>query len=55
MTFLGGMTGTIFADHLAKGNVTKYKMGEKLQALVISQDIASKATALTALPSLLKL
>lgn len=42
--------GTIFADHLAKSSVTKYKMGEKLQAIVISQDIASKATALSALP-----
>ena len=50
VSFLGGMTGTIFADHLAKSNVTKYKIGEKLQAIVISQDIASKATALSALP-----
>lgn len=49
------MTGTIFADHLGKSNPSKYKMGEKLTAMVISQDIASKATALTALPSLLKL
>ena len=36
VTFLGGMTGTIFADHLAKSNASKYKMGEKIQALVIS-------------------
>jgi len=49
------MTGTIFADHMGKSNSTKFKMGEKLTAMVISQDIASKATALTALPSLLKL
>jgi len=55
VTFLGGMVGTIFADHLTKSKVIKYKIGEKIQALVISQDIASKATALTALPSLMKL
>ena len=54
VSFLGGITGTIFADHLAK-SVTKYKMGEKLAALVISQDISTKSTALSALPSLLKL
>ena len=36
VTFLGGMRGTIFADHLTKGNPNKYKTGEKLQARVIS-------------------
>ena len=55
VSFLGGMTGTIFADHLTKSNTTKYKIGEKLAALVISQDISTKSTALSALPSLLKL
>ena len=30
VTFLGGMSGTIFADHLPKSNMTKYKMGEKI-------------------------
>ena len=30
VSFLGGMVGTIFEDHLAKSNATKYKMGEKL-------------------------
>ena len=55
MSFLGGMTGTIFADHIVKANTGKYKIGEKVQAMVISQDIASKATALTLLPQLLKL
>ena len=47
------MTGTIFQDHLPKRNITKYKMGEKLQAVVISQDISSKSTALSALPALM--
>ena len=55
LSFLGGMTGTVFADHLAKSSASKYKLGEKVQAVVISQDIASKATALSLLPSLLKL
>ena len=36
VTFLGGLRGTIFADHLPKGNPNKYKTGEKLQARVIS-------------------
>mmetsp|Transcript_3298 Transcript_3298/g.3862 ORF Transcript_3298/g.3862 Transcript_3298/m.3862 type:complete len:324 (-) Transcript_3298:297-1268(-) len=49
------MTGTVFADHLAKSSATKYKLGEKVQAVVISQDIASKATALSMLPSLITL
>ena len=55
VSFLGGMTGTVFADHLGKTSVAKYKMGEKVTALVISQDIASKTTALTMLPQLLKM
>lgn len=55
ITFLGGMTGTVFADHLSKANASKYKLGEKVQALVISQDIASKATSLSLLPNLLKM
>jgi len=55
VTFLGGMTGTIFADHLSKSNASKYKLGEKVQAVVISQDIASKATALSLQMNLLKM
>lgn len=55
VSFLGGMTGTIFADHIVKSNPSKYKVGEKVTAVVISQDISSKATALTLKPSLLKL
>lgn len=55
VSFLGGMTGTIFADHIVKANPSKYKVGEKVTAVVISQDISSKATALTLKPSLLKL
>lgn len=55
VSYLGGMTGTIFADHIVKSNPAKYKTGEKVTAVVISQDIASKATALTLKPSLLKL
>ena len=36
ITFLGGMRGTVFTDHLPKGNPSKYKTGEKVQARVIS-------------------
>ena len=55
VSFLGGMTGTVFEDHLSKTSVGKYKVGEKLQALVISQDVALKKTALTLKTSLVKL
>jgi ribosomal protein S1 len=54
LSFLGGLTGTIFADHLSKP-LNKFKVGEKIQPRVISQDVASKTTALTLLPSLLSL
>ena len=36
LTFLGGMSGTVFADHLNKVASTKYKLGEKVEAIVIS-------------------
>ena len=52
MSFLGGITGTIFIDHLVK-SPKKFKTGEKVQARVISQDVASKTTALTMLPHLM--
>ena len=55
VTFLGGMRGTVFNDHLPKGNPTKYKTGEKLQARVISQDIAGNRTTLSLLPHIMAL
>lgn len=30
LSFLGGMRGTVFVDHLNKDSITKYKTGEKL-------------------------
>ncbi len=30
ISFLGGMTGTVFVDHTGKDNVSKFKIGEKL-------------------------
>ena len=55
ITFLGGMRGTVFTDHLPKGNPSKYKTGEKVQARVISQDIAGNRTSLSLLPHIMSL
>ena len=55
LSFLGGMRGTVFIDHLNKERINKYKTGEKLQARVISHDIAGKKTSLSLLPSMLAL
>lgn len=30
ISFLGGMTGTVFIDHLGRENPTKFKIGEKI-------------------------
>lgn len=30
ISFLGGMTGTIFVDHIGRESVTKFKVGEKV-------------------------
>lgn len=43
------MQGTIFADHCGR-ELAKFKVGEKLQARVISHDISSKKTGLSLLP-----
>ena len=55
LSFLGGMRGTVFADHLNKDSIAKYKTGEKLQARVISQDVAGKKTTLSLLPQIIQL
>ena len=36
LSFLGGMKGTVFVDHLNKDSIAKYKTGEKIQARVVS-------------------
>lgn len=35
VSFLGGFTGTIFADHIDKDSINSYKLGEKLVARLI--------------------
>ena len=30
VSFLGGMTGTVFADHLGRSSATKFRVGEKV-------------------------
>ena len=53
LTFLGGMNGTVFADHLDKASISNYKVGEKVKARVISVDIASKTSSLSLLPHII--
>ena len=55
VSFLRGMQGTIFVDHLPKEAPTKYKVGERVQARVISHDFVSKASALSLLPHICEL
>ena len=38
LSFLGGFNGTIFVDHLDRGEPAKYKVGEKLNARVVAVD-----------------
>lgn len=39
ISFLGGMKGTVFVDHIGKNAVTAFKVGEKVQARVTAHDI----------------
>jgi ribosomal protein S1 len=52
VSFLGGMQGTVFCDHLSRDSIAKFKVGERIQARVISHDVVSKATCLSLLPHL---
>lgn len=52
--FLSGYTGTVFIDHLDKGEPTKYKAGEKLNARIVSVDPPSQSITLSLLPHLVK-
>ena len=55
VSFLGGLSGTVFADHLGKSSISKFKIGEKVQARVISVDIAQKNATLSLQPHLLNM
>lgn len=49
LSFLGGMTGTVFADHTGRDSIQNFKVGEKLKARVTGHDVASKTTTLSLL------
>lgn len=55
LSFLGGMNGTVFADHLDKQSIANYKIGEKVKARVISADLATKTSSLSLLPHIIAL
>jgi len=46
------MTGTVFIDHLSR-DVAKFKVGEKVQARCIMQDVSTKTTCLSMLPHII--
>lgn len=54
ISFLGGMTGTVFIDHLGRDSPTKFKIGEKIQARCISHDVQTKLTNLSLLSHILE-
>lgn len=55
LSFLGGMTGTVFVDHIGRDSIQKFRIGEKVQARVITTDVSTKTVTLSLLPHLLKL
>jgi ribosomal protein S1 len=48
ISFLGGMKGTVFVDHIGK-DLTKLKVGEKVKARCISHDVSTKSTTMSLL------
>lgn len=55
ISFLGGMTGTVFVDHTARDSLAKFKVGEKVQARCISHDVSTKTTTLSLMSHILTL
>jgi ribosomal protein S1 len=55
VSFLGGINGNIFADHLDRDGVSKYKVGEKLVARIIAVDPLTKYISLSLLPHLVQM
>ncbi len=45
--FLGGFSGSVFVDHLDRAEPTKYKLGEKLNARIVTVDPASQLITLS--------
>jgi ribosomal protein S1 len=52
--FLGGFSGTVFVDHLDK-DLTKFKLGERVTARMVSVDAMAQAITLSLLPHIVKL
>lgn len=39
LSFLGGMIGTVFADHTGRESISTFKVGEKVKARVTGHDV----------------
>ena len=52
ITFLGGITGTCFIDHLAE-DIAEYKLGKKVNARIIGVDTVAKKITVSMLDSIL--
>ena len=50
LNFLGGYNGTVFIDHLDRKEPVKYKLGEKINARIVTVDPANQAITLSLLP-----
>ena len=55
ISFLGGMTGTVFADHTERDSISNFKVGEKVKARVTAHDVESKTTTLSLLSHIVNL
>lgn len=55
LSFLGGMSGTVFVDHIGRESISNFKVGEKVKARVTAHDIASKKTTLSLLDHIVQL
>lgn len=55
ISFLGGMTGTVFADHTDRDSISSFKVGEKVKARVTGHDVQSKSTTLSLLSHIVNL
>lgn len=55
LSFLGGFNGTVFVDHLDRSDPKKYKVGEKLNARLVSVDQSTQILTLSLLPHLVSL
>lgn len=49
LSFLGGMAGTVFVDHIGRESISSFKVGEKVKARVTAHDVQSKVTTLSLL------